>query len=106
MADSIAHTTLGRITPAVIENFKQKRAPEVKVSTPDNTNDQTVFHDAGGHYRLDHQFRALRKAMELPQDCVLHSCRHTFCTRLGSSGVDAFTLQKLAGHSNITVSAR
>jgi integrase len=65
-----------------------------------------VFHEAGGHYWLDHQFRALRKAMKLPADCVLHSTRHTFCTRLGSRGVDAFTLQRLAGHSSITISAR
>jgi len=65
-----------------------------------------VFHESGGHYWLDHQFRALRKAMKLPADCVLHSTRHTFCTRLGASGVDAFTLQRLAGHSSITISAR
>jgi integrase len=65
-----------------------------------------VFHELGTHFYLNHQMSTLRKAMNLPQDCVLHSCRHTFCTRLGASGVDAFTLQKLAGHSSITVSAR
>jgi integrase len=83
---------------AILTNLRAKVTEETK--------DRPVFHEAGGHYWLDHQFRALRKAMKLPQDCVLHSCRHTFCTRLGSSGVDAFTLQKLAGHSSITVSAR
>ena len=31
MADSIEHTRLDRIRPAVIEAFKQKRAPEVEV---------------------------------------------------------------------------
>jgi len=39
-------------------------------------------------------------------DAVLHSCRHTFCTRLGESGCDAFTIQRLAGHSSITISQR
>jgi integrase len=53
-----------------------------------------------------HQFTALRNAMGLPWDCVVHSCRHTFCTRLGESGADAFTIQKLAGHSSITISQR
>ena len=52
------------------------------------------------------QFRTLRDAMELPDDCVVHSCRHTFCTRLGESGCDAFTIMKLAGHSSITISQR
>jgi integrase len=36
---------------------------------------------------------------------VLHSIRHTFLTRLGASGCDAWTLAKVAGHSNIRVSA-
>ena len=44
--------------------------------------------------------------MELPADCVIHSCRHTFCARLGESGCDAFTIMKLAGHSSITISQR
>lgn len=39
-------------------------------------------------------------------DCVIHSCRHTFCTRLGDTGADAFTIQKLAGYSSITISQR
>jgi integrase len=37
---------------------------------------------------------------------VLHSLRHTFLTRLGTSGVDVWTLARIAGHSSIKVSAR
>jgi integrase len=37
---------------------------------------------------------------------VLHSLRHTMLTRLGESGVDAFTIMRIAGHSSITVSQR
>jgi site-specific recombinase XerD len=51
-------------------------------------------------------FRAMRDALGIPPDCVLHSTRHTFCTRLGNAGADAFTIQKLAGHSSITISQR
>jgi integrase len=37
---------------------------------------------------------------------VLYSLRHTFLTRLGESGCDAWTLARIAGHSSITISAR
>jgi integrase len=46
-----------------------------------------------------------RKAM-FPADFVLHSLRHTMLTRLGESGVDAFTIMRIAGHSSIVVSQR
>lgn len=41
-----------------------------------------------------------------PADFVLHSLRHTMLTRLGRSGVDAFTMMRIAGHSSIVVSQR
>ena len=41
-----------------------------------------------------------------PGDFVLHSLRHTMLTRLGESGVDAFTIMRIAGHSSIVVSQR
>jgi integrase len=59
----------------------------------------------GRHYPSQ-QFRLMRDAIGLPSDCVLHSTRHTFCTRLGNAGADAFTIQKLAGHSSIVISQR
>jgi integrase len=37
---------------------------------------------------------------------VLYSLRHTFLTRLGESGCDAWTLARIAGHNSIAVSAR
>jgi integrase len=41
-----------------------------------------------------------------PADFVLHSLRHTMLTRLGESGVDAFTIMRIAGYSSIVVSKR
>jgi len=37
---------------------------------------------------------------------VLYSLRHTFLTRLGASGCDAWTLARVAGHSSIAISSR
>jgi integrase len=37
---------------------------------------------------------------------VLYSFRHTFLTRLGQSGCDAWTLARIAGHSSIVISSR
>lgn len=37
---------------------------------------------------------------------VLYSLRHTFLTRLGGSGCDAWTLARIAGHSSIQMSAK
>lgn len=48
--------------------------------------------------------RALRLSRVRP--FVLYSLRHTFLTRLGESGCDAWTLARIAGHSSIAISAR
>lgn len=37
---------------------------------------------------------------------VLYAFRHTFLTRLGQSGCDAWTLARIAGHSSIAISSR
>jgi len=37
---------------------------------------------------------------------VLYTLRHTFLTRLGESGCDVWTLARIAGHSNISMSSR
>ena len=42
----------------------------------------------------------------MPRLFVLHSLRHTYLTRLGLAGVDAFTIMKLAGHGSLRVSQR
>jgi integrase len=62
--------------------------------------------EATSRHWISEQFRTLRDAMKLPDDCVVHSCRHTFCTRLGEAGAEAFVIQKLAGHSSVVISQR
>ncbi len=48
--------------------------------------------------------KALRLSKVRP--FVLYSLRHTFLTRLGESGCDAWTLARIAGHSSIAISSR
>jgi integrase len=55
---------------------------------------------------LDHAHSRVRRGLKLPKEFVLHSLRHTFLTRLGLAGVEAFTIMRLAGHSSVTVSQR
>jgi integrase len=48
--------------------------------------------------------RALKDSKVTP--FVLYSLRHTMLTRLGEAGADAFSIQKIAGHSSILISSR
>jgi integrase len=69
-----------------------------------------VFHRADGspwpNSHLGQQHSRVRTLLEMPPDFVLHSLRHSFGTRLGESGADAFTIMRLMGHSTVTVSQR
>jgi integrase len=63
---------------------------------------------ASGHIepstvKKQHQ-RALRLSGVRP--FVPYALRHTFLTRLGEAGCDAWTLARIAGHSSIAMSAR
>jgi integrase len=56
-------------------------------------------------------FRTIaEEAKKNNQNCVrrfvLYSLRHTFLTRLGESGCDAWTLARIAGHSSVAMSSR
>jgi integrase len=55
---------------------------------------------------IDHLHSELRDLLRLPKDFVIHSFRHTFGTRLGEAGADAFTIMRAMGHSSVTVSQK
>ena len=57
-------------------------------------------------HTLESQHRRTREALGLPTDCVLHSLRHTFGTKLGEEGVDIFTLMRIMGHSTVEMTKR
>jgi integrase len=55
-----------------------------------------VFRSENGSQRyhawIDQHHAAVRKALDLPDEFVLHSLRHTFGTQLGEAGANAFTI--------------
>lgn len=55
---------------------------------------------------LDHLQKGRRETLKMSGEFVLHSLRHTYGTRLGEAGADAFTMMRLMGHSSVTVSQR
>jgi integrase len=63
---------------------------------------------ASGHIEPSTIKKQHQRALKLSgvRPFVLYSLRHTFLTRLGESGCDAWTLARIAGHSSIAISAR
>jgi integrase len=61
-----------------------------------------------GHVESSSLKKQHMKALRLggARPFVLYSLRHTFLTRLGESGCDAWTLARIAGHSSIAMSTR
>jgi integrase len=51
-------------------------------------------------------FPVIRRTDSLNKEFVLYSCRHTYGTRLAESGATPFQIQKLMGHSSITISQK
>ena len=62
----------------------------------------------GGHINHDSLKLQHKKALKLSKvrPFEVYSIRHTFLTRLGESGCDVWTLARIAGHSNISISQR
>src|SRR5437016_3703514 len=86
------------------------RAQEMLVNRSLESKSEYVFGNQRGEpylvTSLDHLHKKLRDDLQLPKDCVIHSLRHTFLTRFGEAGADAFTIKKVAGHSSVTISER
>lgn len=70
-----------------------------------------VFTDESGLrpasvFTMEDQHKRMRGTLRLPADAVIHSFRHTFGTRLGEAGADAFTIMRAMGHSSVVVSQK
>jgi integrase len=85
----------------VLENrWKAAGEPAEGWLWPAETKDGHINHDS---LKLQHR-KALALAKFRPFE--VYSIRHTFLTRLGESGCDVWTLARVAGHSNISISQR
>jgi integrase len=85
----------------VLENrWKVAEKPDEGWVWPAETKDEHINHDS---LKLQHR-KALKAAKLRPFE--VYSIRHTFLTRLGESGCDVWTLARIAGHSNISISQR
>ena len=86
------------------------RAQEMLVKRSLESKSEYVFANfAGTPYlvtSLNHLHKKLRGGLQLPNDRVIHSLRHTFLKTFGEAGADAFTIKKVAGHSSVTISER
>jgi integrase len=69
-----------------------------------------VFTDVDGHHLHNGAYRTLRRIREkagLPKSFrPLHGLRHAFASRLASSGVDMYIIQKLLTHKSFAMTAR
>ena len=89
-------------------------SPRVRVmldTRKDSSKTGYVFTDESGVrpvpiWTLEDQHKRMKEALKLPADAVIHSFRHTFGTRFGETGADAFTIMKVMGHSTVVVSQK
>ena len=58
------------------------------------------------HPLRSHPVNTIRTCEKIGFRFRIYDFRHTFGTRLGEAGADAFTIMKLMGHSSISISQR
>jgi integrase len=89
-----------RVRAMLESRWKAAGEPSEGWVWPAETKDERINHDS---VKLQH-----RKALKLAKVRAfeIYSIRHTFLTRLGESGCDVWTLARIAGHSNISISQR
>lgn len=64
-------------------------------TTEDGARPASIFTLDTQHSRIRASLNEKNDALELPADFLLHSLRHTFLTRMGEAGADAFTIMRL-----------
>ncbi|HKD86186.1 MAG TPA: tyrosine-type recombinase/integrase, partial [Terriglobales bacterium] len=89
-----------RVRPVLEMRWKLAGEPGEGWVWPAETKDGHINHDS---LKLQHK-KALKLAKVRPFE--VYCIRHTFLTRLGESGCDVWTLARVAGHTNISISQR
>ena len=104
------------MTPRVKAMLERRRRfhPKAKYVFPGRVDGKRLLVSSLDHQQVRARDAVNKKAGEtqepaapkLPREFVVHSLRHTFATRLGESGADAFEIMRILGHSSVTVSQK
>lgn len=85
-------------------NIKNEIIEQMKLA--DCHKEQLLFVSNAGTYadptNINHCFKKICKGLCIP-DVTSHSLRHTFGTRCIEAGMRAVALQRLMGHSNVSI---
>jgi integrase len=92
---------LERVAEVLKRRHKEAGAPAEGWVFPGNQEDGSLNYSS-----LDSQHDRLLEKLGFPGPLRLYDLRHTALTRLAESGADVFSIQKIAGHSDIRVTSR
>jgi integrase len=87
-----------------VRSILEKRAQRPRSASwvfTDETGDRPL-----SRFTVRDQHDVVRDRLRIAGEFVVYSLRHTFGTRLGEAGADAFTIMRVMGHSTVTVSQR
>jgi integrase len=103
-----AQRTLSLTARASTVLFARRKASKLPYVFPGKSPDGPILVTSLNHLhsRVREPIVDGKRVQAFSSEFVLHSLRHTFLTRLGEAGTDAFTIMRLAGHSSVTVSQR
>lgn len=94
----------GRITFSKTKSGKTRSVPYSDALIENHVRNKTgkLFESCAGAFR-----KAVERAnIELPAGQLTHVCRHTFASHYLMNGGDILTLQKILGHSTLTMTMR
>jgi integrase len=92
---------LARVAEVLRRRHKEAGAPTEGWVFPGNEEDGSLSYSS-----LDSQHDRLIEKLGFAGPLRLYDLRHTALTRLAESGADVFSIQKIAGHSDIRVTSR
>jgi integrase len=92
---------LERVAEVLKRRHKEAGAPAEGWVFPGNEEDGSLNYSS-----LDSQHNRLIEKLGFSGPLRLYDLRHTALTRLAESGADVFSIQKIAGHSDIRVTSR
>jgi integrase len=92
---------LERVEEVLRRRHKEAGAPSAGWVFPGNEEDGSLNYSS-----LDSQHDRLIEKLGFAGPLRLYDLRHTALTRLAESGADVFSIQKIAGHSDIRVTSR